>query len=223
MKQSIKHVQRRNFIELSSDDGPTEMQRRPWTIGEKSSSRSLCGGMELFVPALMVYFLPFCASSPLGFTESLLDLNMDELNGCLVSMEFSPGWTHPFVQFTFLQSASASLYEDIVKYITEKTWLFIKELSRDMHLNVPQSRELLCLPLPQMWAPGNTADCPAPQQPGRTCDSPSGCRPRTEAPLHHPVKTKRTSVCVSVHASEDAKSVPSPESPPFAHIHACPH
>lgn len=57
-----------------------------------------------------------------------------------------------------------------------------------------------CLPLPQMWAPGNTAGCPAPQQPGRTCDSPSGCRPRTGAPLHHPVKTKRTWVCVSVHA-----------------------
>lgn len=65
--------------------------------------------------------------------------------------------------------------------------------------------ELLCLPLPQMWAPGNTADCPAPQQPGRTCDSPSGCRPRTGAPLHHPVKTKQTSVCV--YASVDAMSV----------------
>lgn len=45
-----------------------------------------------------------------------------------------------------------------------------------------------------MWAPSNTVDCPAPQQPGRTYDSPSGCRPRTGAPLHHPVKTKLTSV-----------------------------
>jgi len=61
--------------------------------------------------------------------------------------------------------------------------------------------ESACLPLPQMWAPGNTVDCPAPQQPGRTCDSPSGYRPRTGAPLHHPVKTKLTSVCASVGAA----------------------
>lgn len=47
-----------------------------------------------------------------------------------------------------------------------------------------------------MWAPGNTVDCRAPRQPSRTCDSPSGCKPHTGAPLHHPVKTKQTSVCV---------------------------
>ena len=58
--------------------------------------------------------------------------------------------------------------------------------------------------MPQTWAPGNTAGCPAPRRPGRTCDSPSGCRPRTGAPLHHPVETKRTSVFVSVRASVDA-------------------
>lgn len=51
-----------------------------------------------------------------------------------------------------------------------------------------------------MWAPGNTAGSPDPLQPGRTCDSPSGCRPHTGAPLHHPVKTIQTSVFASVHA-----------------------
>lgn len=36
----------------------------------------------------------------LGFTESLLDLNRDELNGCLVSMEPSA----PFILLTYLKN-----------------------------------------------------------------------------------------------------------------------
>lgn len=42
--------------------------------------------------------LPSCETL-LGFTESLLDLNKDELNACLVSMEPSI----PFILCTFLK------------------------------------------------------------------------------------------------------------------------
>lgn len=95
-----------------------------------------------------------------------------------------------------------------------------------MHLCVPPNVfqisesatvESLCLPLPQMWAPGNRAGCQVPQQPGRTCDSPSGCKPRTGAPLHHPVKTK-TDLSVRVCACEYRRYVS--ERTPI-HAHTC--
>lgn len=79
----------------------------------------------------------------------------------------------------------------------------------DLLDNQMQDRqEFVCLPLPQTWAPGNIADCPAPQQPGKIFDSLSGCRPHTGAPLHHPVKTKQTSIWVCTHAEPVATPNP---------------
>ena len=47
-------------------------------------------------------------------------------------------------------------------------------------------------PWPQMWVPGNTDGCRVPQQPGRTCDAPSGWWPHTGAPPHHPARGQRS-------------------------------
>ncbi len=199
------------------------------------------------VVVLMTHWADFCASL-LGFTESLLDLNNDGLNGCLVSMEPSPRKKHPFMQspvlkllhVTFAEYSSVCMWTCRWLYnhrANKHRWLLIKEPSRHIPRQYQVSRcspecfsdqrgskravtvKFLCLPLPLMWAPGNTADYPAPQQPGRTCDSPSGCRPRTGAPLHHPVKTNRTSVCVLVHRSVRVKSRENPNSPTHMHAH----
>lgn len=47
------------------------------------------------------------------------------------------------------------------------------------------------LPSPLMWAPDNTGGCRVLLLRGRICDSPSGWRRHTAAPLHHPEAQKQ--------------------------------
>lgn len=89
---------------------------------------------------------------------------------------------------------------------------FIISISKSFFIALYSERnslkvESLNPPLLLMWAPSNTVDCPAPQQPGRTYDSPSGCRPRTGAPLHHPVETKLTSVFLGLPKQMQTRSI----------------
>ena len=103
---------------------------------------------------------------------------------CLGSMDFLPQWMHLFIRFTSfkLLNALASTSEQ-----DWGSWIPLEKHLRGGH-------SMFSLPLPQTWAPGNTGGCPAPQQPGRTCDSPSGYRPHTGAPLHRPAGTKHRHV-----------------------------
>lgn len=107
--------------------GPHRCNDVPEPLEEKLIKRM----RRMFVQLWWHAELPFCVS-PLGFTESSPDIDTHELNGCLVSMDFSSGWMHLFIQFTCLKTAEyISVYMrtySIVDYITaEKTNILIKE------------------------------------------------------------------------------------------------
>lgn len=119
--------------------------------------------------------------------------------GCLVSMEFSPQWRHLFIRFTSFKMLNA------LASTSEQAWWSWIPLEKHMRGTDRATVSAFCLPSPQTWAPGNTGGCPAPQQPGRTYDSPSGCRPHTGAPLHHPVGTKHRHVWACPHIFTHAR------------------
>lgn len=118
--------------------------------------------------------------------------------GCLVTMEFLPQWMHLFIRFTSFKmlNALASTSEQ------DWSWIPLEKLVREKDR---ATVGVFCLPSPQTWARGNTGGCPTPQPPGRTCDSPSGYRPHTGAPLRHPVGTKHRHVWAYPHIFTHAR------------------
>lgn len=79
MKQSINHVQGRNFRELSSDGDLRRCDAVPDPLKEK-----LIKETAVDVSCCAAFF--FCACL-LGFSDGLLNPNTNGLSGCLVSME----------------------------------------------------------------------------------------------------------------------------------------
>lgn len=119
--------------------------------------------------------------------------------GCLVAMEFLPQWMHPFIRFTSFKMLNA------LASTSKQDWWSWIPLEKHVRGKDRATVGVFCLPSPQTWALGNTGGCPAPQPPGRTCDSPSGYRPHTGAPLHHPVGTKHRHVWACPHIFTHAR------------------